>query len=74
MRLTRSRWIGVLTVALVGYPAVAASTADGADFRVGADKDLKPARIGVAIESVGLNRRRDEARPGLSQRGQAATA
>ena len=43
MRLTRSRWIGVLTVALVGYPAVAASTADGTDFRVGAaDKDITP--------------------------------
>src|SRR5271157_1158241 len=43
MRLTRSRWIGVLTVALVGYSAVAASTADGTDFRVGAaDKDITP--------------------------------
>jgi neutral ceramidase len=43
MRLTRSRWIGVLTMALVGYPAVAASTIDGTDFRVGsADKDITP--------------------------------
>ena len=43
MRLTRSIWIGVLTVALMGYPAVAASTADGTDFRVGAaDKDITP--------------------------------
>ena len=33
MRLTRSRWIGVLTVALVRDDlAVAASTADGTDF------------------------------------------
>ncbi len=43
MRLTRSRWIGVLTVALLGYSAVAASTAEGTDFRVGsADKDITP--------------------------------
>ncbi len=43
MSLTRSRWIGLLMVALAGYPAVAASTADGADFRVGAaDKDITP--------------------------------
>jgi len=43
MRLTRSRWIGVLTVALAAYPAVAASTADGSDYRDwAADKDITP--------------------------------
>ena len=59
MRLTRSRWIGVLTVALVGYPAVAASAANGADFRVGAaDKDISLAgeiRTGTTIERTELD-------------------
>ncbi len=43
MRLSGSRWIGVLAVALMGCAAVAESDADGTEFRVGAaDKDITP--------------------------------
>ncbi len=43
MRLSRSRWIGVLALALMGSAAAAASAADGTNFRVGAaDKNITP--------------------------------